>query len=799
MQQPSLKEKRVFFKDLEACRDRDEEADALPAEEKSLRQECRAFFSSVARPSFIPGRSSSSRGMIKKPEPQLRRTTSAPVYKMTNDDVQVIAVTPAVAANRRRGSRKADDAPSLSDTVIPETLPHPKRRPSVTRVLRSQSNIESSPSAPRKRKEAPPLRMAAESEQIFKGLKFFYIPNDDVNPARRLRIAKAREYGAAWTQDLAEATHVIVDKGLGYDDIRHVLLDRDISSEVVLVNDRYPLDCLKRREVFNPNGTVEEYLYRVPGCPSSGEKAVGETAVAREGTTDQQQQPLTQDSVHSLQIKPRRGTRASADVNSTQETTQRSIDFIPSSAPKAAAEPRNASTAAFTDELASCIAAVIDDPETHRYLDESDTDMPDDTTPSMSKKRKLTTNNNKKPTKKSKRTRSTSHNGDDDEGEDEFNDTKFLCMRGGTLADNNKSYNGPNALTIRLFEEIAEEHALWDETWRVQSYRKAASTLRRHVTQLCTAVEAAELPGIGKGLAEHVEEIATTGRFRKLEELRAEPRREALKLFGNLYGVGVGTARRWAERGYRTLEDLLRAQSSGELKLSTNQKIGITHYADLLRRIPRAEVEALGAHVKAVAAEIDRDVQIIIGGSYRRGARESGDIDLIVTKKGTTTTSTTAELRRVLDSLVERLTTEGFLTAALVTGGGNKWHGCCVLPTPTSTPISTPTPTPGSVLKKRQRTNNITTTNTNPGIRPPIWRRIDFLLVPESEMGAALIYFTGNDLFNRSMHLLARKRGLKLNHRALTTAGGEIIEGRDERRIFEILGVRWREPHERWC
>lgn len=28
---------------------------------------------------------------------------------------------------------------------------------------------------------------------------------------------------------------------------------------------------------------------------------------------------------------------------------------------------------------------------------------------------------------------------------------------------------------------------------------------------------------------------------------------------------------------------------------------------------------------------------------------------------------------------------------------------------------------------------------------------------------------------------------------------GELVEGKSEKRIFEILGVRWREPHERWC
>jgi DNA polymerase/3'-5' exonuclease PolX len=74
-------------------------------------------------------------------------------------------------------------------------------------------------------------------------------------------------------------------------------------------------------------------------------------------------------------------------------------------------------------------------------------------------------------------------------------------------------------------------------------------------------------------------------------------------------------------------------------------------------------------------------------------------------------------------------------------------------------------------------------------------------------MGGALIYFTGDDVFNRSMRLLARKKGMRLNQNGLYKRGidglkvveAELVEGRSERRIFEILGVQWREPWERWC
>jgi DNA polymerase IV len=190
--------------------------------------------------------------------------------------------------------------------------------------------------------------------------------------------------------------------------------------------------------------------------------------------------------------------------------------------------------------------------------------------------------------------------------------------------------------------------------------------------------------------------------------------------------------------------------------------------------------------VTSTAAMIDAEVEMIIGGSYRRGAESSGDIDFIVTKRDTTST---AELMPFLQNLVLRLEEAGFLVARLASSrsgeDGSKWHGCCVLP-------FTPSFHPSREAYK------------------PIWRRIDFLLVPETERGAALIYFTGNDIFNRSMRLLASRKRMRLNQRGLyrdalrgegrkKLSEGELVEGREERRIFEVLGVRWREPHERWC
>ncbi|KAI1828054.1 hypothetical protein F4861DRAFT_490472 [Xylaria intraflava] len=742
----ALRDKQAFFEQLDACRSCDDDEDALGIEEQALRQKCRDFYYAAApAPPILSTKS-------RPPGPRPRRTTSDPVFKSANTELEIIAVTP-------RYTRSTTAGPSLlhDSTIIPETEQPSKGRirqethPPPAGVLRSQSNLEPSPSvAITKRKRSDSLQMKPSSEQIFKGLSFFYIPNNDISPARRSKITKAREHGASWTKSSADATHVIADKGLLYADIRPFLDDNLTSSSVIFVNEDYPIECIRRRIVFDPKLTVEKRRYGVPGGPE----------LTEEPTISQS---LTQDSDRSLQIKSRQN--APAAVNSTPESTQESVMVVPSSQAEDTqslkpateltggtalhADPKPhgmAQASIFTDELMACIDAVLDDPEKHEYLDETGSDTQG--------------SENEGPLKKKRKWGPASM---ENSGNNAIDYDAFICMKGGTKG---REHRGPNANTVKLLEEMAEEHSIWNETWRVQSYRKAIATLRRQPKRVATAKEAAALPNIGSSLADHIEEIARTGRFQKLEQIREEPSRAALKTFYNIYGVGVPTAMKWVELGYRTLDDL-----RCKARLSTNQKIGLEHYDDLLTRIPRVEVKALGDYVKDVAATIDPAVELIIGGSYRRGAESSGDIDLIVTKNGTTSSQ---DLVPFLNKLTDTLTVKGFLTAALAShrhDGGNMWHGCCVLPD---------TAFPGPREDYR-----------------PTWRRIDFLLVPQTEIGAALIYFTGNDLFNRSIRLLARKKHMKLNHRGLSGLG--VQEGRDEKKIFEILGVRWREPHERWC
>lgn len=89
-----------------------------------------------------------------------------------------------------------------------------------------------------KKRKTETLKLVPENQQIFKGLSFctsmvtphsssclpnsctVFFPNNDIAPSRRLRIQRAREYGAKWAQEWTGGiTHVIVDKGLLYQDL----------------------------------------------------------------------------------------------------------------------------------------------------------------------------------------------------------------------------------------------------------------------------------------------------------------------------------------------------------------------------------------------------------------------------------------------------------------------------------------------------------------------------------------------------------------------------------------------------
>jgi DNA polymerase IV len=600
-----------------------------------------------------------------------------------------------------------------------------------------------------------------------------------VKKDRQYRIDRAEEAGSVRTWSLDDATHVVVDSGVHWDKIKSKLEPCSTLDQLTVVNDTFFPSCLEGKLLYDH----DQKRYEVPGF--------AEAMLARKSSDspppppDTAEQLLPASTFRELPpIKPaKRDLKKSAAAAETPPPSQASsgpssitnVQPVLTQAPSSVhQDPKQGklvilSEETYNDELSECIAEELqskdlpldDDDDEANHSDETSTELDWDSDPGMRSEGEREEKRRKIAKGKHKAISSSE---------------KYACNRGGTL---DCSAGCPNARAIEVFQKMCHHYErLNDNPHKIISYRKAITTLKRLPYRLSTFEEAKALPNIGKNHARKIEEIHLTDRLRQLDFANDDPMNATLKLFVGIYGVGPTQASRWYAQGHRTLEDLKQ-----NVHLSVNQRVGVDHYADLNTRIPRNEVEALGNFVKAAAAKMDEGLELIIGGSYRRGAPASGDIDFIVTRKSTTSSE---QVLSPLMRLTETLEAEGFLVARLSsskTEKGSKWHGCCVLPES------------HWVSDEPYR---------------PIWRRIDFLAVPESQMGAALIYFTGNEIFNRSMRLLASRRLMRLNEKGLyrgrmradghvKVTEGELAESRDEKKIFEILGVRWREPHERWC
>ncbi|KAI7554311.1 hypothetical protein D0864_07249 [Hortaea werneckii] len=609
-----------------------------------------------------------------------------------------------------------------------------------------------------KRKRDSDIKYVPDAQQIFKGLHFYFFPNDDKNHARAMRIIKAIEFGATWQKDWNQSvTHVLVDKAIDYNLLlRFLKLDR-LPEHVVLVSENYPASCVSYRAILD----ARQSQFRVKGAPEPL-KTIEPICGLPQGSAE---------SDKSLQLKPA-GKSVVARQPETQQTT--------------VTEAHSSSQT----RIGSSVANILDPGDgqvAHKATEQDGIQSSPDTSKEFEAAVKQARELRDLPIEHEEEedARPISSDGPPDTDEEEQAPSssvkqrknkaqtmqdKFQCMQKHT---GDKPGN-PNAHTVDILQHMADYYGQIGDEWRIRAYRKAIGTLRNHPVKVWTMEEALALPQIGPRLAKKIEEIAITNRLRRLDNARAEPTDQVLQTFMGVYGAGLAKASEWVAAGYKTLDDVLE-----KADLTENQRVGIDHYADFHTRIPRAEVEMHGSTVRRALQRIDDRFQVIIGGSYRRGSKDSGDIDCIITRPNTGL----AHLRNVvLGQLVPELLKAGFLVASLAItrrDDGSKWHGASQLPSP-----QTPNPNP--------------------------WRRIDLLLVPSDEIGAALIYFTGNDIFNRSLRLLASTKGMRLNQRGLykdcmrgkgrvKITEGELVEGKDEKKIFAALNVPWRPPEHRIC
>ena len=314
-------------------------------------------------------------------------------------------------------------------------------------------------------------------------------------------------------------------------------------------------------------------------------------------------------------------------------------------------------------------------------------------------------------------------------------------------------------IIISELETLCSKETIAKNFFKVRAYRKVIDQLHKK-KKITSFDDISDVSGIGEKIHKKIEEILMTGKLRSAERAREITDIRSYEELLKIHGVGITTAKELVE-GYsiRSIAELKRALVKNPNILNAKQTLGLQYYDEVALKIPRVEIDKHARKLSGVLRKISMSSEVKVVGSYRRGAPESGDIDVIITvNRNSTPESRILIFKKFTDTLKDK----GYLVADL--GSGNKkYMGICKL------------------------------NKKSPA------RRIDILLTSKEEFPFAMLYFTGDFDINIALRKRANELGYILNEHGITPfrSGAESPVLRTEKEIFNFLGYRYLLPKRR--
>jgi DNA polymerase beta palm/Fingers domain of DNA polymerase lambda len=202
-----------------------------------------------------------------------------------------------------------------------------------------------------------------------------------------------------------------------------------------------------------------------------------------------------------------------------------------------------------------------------------------------------------------------------------------------------------NVKCAEVFKQLSNLHQdmpLLDlDQWKSYCFRIAAGRLL-HLdfevdTDPATLRRLRGVKGFGKSVVDKIEEILNTGTVSRIHEFQHHPERVAMKKLTDIWGVGRVKAKDLMVLGYKDIHDVrdgLKTSSGiAKMQLDRNQLVGVDCYEDILDRMNRDEVEQIKDAVEKAAQRVYPGVEVTVQGSYRRGKRTCGDVDIHLTHR----------------------------------------------------------------------------------------------------------------------------------------------------------------------
>lgn len=286
--------------------------------------------------------------------------------------------------------------------------------------------------------------------------------------------------------------------------------------------------------------------------------------------------------------------------------------------------------------------------------------------------------------------------------------------------------------------------------YKILAYRKAGDnlmTLNREAYDLWQQGQLSEIPGVGKAIAEKIDELFTTGKLEFLEKLSAEvpPSLAELLQVPDLGPKKVGLF--WKELGITDLAGLEAAARAGKLRdlpgmgEKSEAKIlaGIESLARRSARLPLGRAWPAAQRILAVLREVPGVTAAEAAGSLRRMRETVGDLDLLVAARDSVP---------VMKAFVEL-------------------------------------PGVHRVLGSGETKSSV---EFGDGMRAQLW------VHPPERFGTALQYATGSKDHNVRLRELALKQDLSLSDQAFARLDGSEVLCASEEEVYATLGLPWIPP-----
>jgi len=298
-------------------------------------------------------------------------------------------------------------------------------------------------------------------------------------------------------------------------------------------------------------------------------------------------------------------------------------------------------------------------------------------------------------------------------------------------------------------------------SFKARAYKKVMDQISRLDRPILSYDDLAGVTGIGEKIEEKIKEILATGSLASAERVKAAYSIDAVDELLTVHGIGPVKARELIAAGIKSVAALVAAVGEDPSLLNATQTMGLKYHATAVLRIPREEMTV---HEDVLQAFIPKGLDGEIVGSYRRGAADSGDIDMLVTPKGA---GSGGDPKKLFEAFIDALKESGYIIDELVSGD-KKWMGYVRV---------------GSAKTRGKA------------------RRLDLLLTAPAEYAYAILYFTGSDKFNVAFRKYAGDKGYTLNEHTMVPLKGSSAPMppgmKTEQDIFAFLGLRYVPPEMR--